>query len=250
MEGENLENVLLEVQKSNNEYLGYKFDIERFQRLAFFCFLINPEDCRPQNCLVRKCKDSNKYQFVLIDNERAFCQEIVKQKTRVHCVLFCFEALMKQAITIPLLKERSIGKNVSFRHEIVDWINKCRKNSEYIQSLSMCITKSGQKNPKERVTDLKASVGGVTKNDIIKKVDKITGEEENLRDIFSKVLPQLDKVYDNKSKSESILVQALENIKDTDWGRSFSPIAPPSSYTPIKEMKNDREYCYIDRFFI
>ena len=98
VEGETLEKVLLEVQKGNNEYLEYKFDVERFQKLAIFCFLINPEDCRPQNCIVRKCKDSDKWQLVLIDNERAFCQEVVtdhgSQKTRVHCVLFCFDALL------------------------------------------------------------------------------------------------------------------------------------------------------------
>jgi hypothetical protein len=243
IKGETLENVLLEAQNGNNEYISCEFDVEKFQRLAFFCFLINPEDCRPQNCIVRKCKNSNKYQLVLIDNERAFCREVVRdhgsQKTRVHCVLFCFEELMRQTISTPLLKERSIAKNVSFRHRIEEWIRKCRKNSEYIQSLGEYRTKSEQKNPKDRETDLTSSVGEVTQNDIIKKVDKITGEEENLRDIFGKALPQLDEVYGNKSKSKNTLLQALENIKDTDWGRSFSPTAPRSSYTPIKVMKND-----------
>lgn len=243
VEGETLEKVLLEVQKGNNEYLEYKFDVEKFQKLAFFCFLINPEDCRPQNCIVRKCKDSDKWQLVLIDNERAFCQEVVtdhgSQKTRVHCVLFCFDALMEKAVNIPLLKERSIAKNVSFKGKIADWIRRCRKNSEYIQRLSTYRDESRQKK-KERETDLSASVGEITQEDILKKVSQITNEEENLRDIFHKVLPQLAKIYENKSKEANPLMQALENIKGTDWGRSFSPIAPPSSYTPIKQMKRDK----------
>ena len=66
MTGENLEQFAEKIFTTTNSCEEYQFDIDKFQKLALFCLLTNPEDYRLQNCLVEKIKYSSKYEFILI----------------------------------------------------------------------------------------------------------------------------------------------------------------------------------------
>ena len=85
----------------------YSFDMASLQKLFIFCMLANFEDCRLENCLVRK-KTNGLYEVVLIDTERGLGREFVKPKegqddgTRVHCVLFCFLEMLLQPVDVRL----------------------------------------------------------------------------------------------------------------------------------------------------
>jgi len=134
IEGDSLESFLKKAQESPADFI---LNLESFQKLVIFCMLINPEDCRLQNCLVRQVKDSGEYQIVIIDNERscgpAFIEEIQcgraffdksllgrnlerkdqldkrfgiwKVGTRVHCALFCFYEMMSEHLQPNVLEE-------------------------------------------------------------------------------------------------------------------------------------------------
>lgn len=139
IEGEPLESFL---EKAHGNPTAFSLNMESFQRLAIFCLLTNPEDCRLQNCLVRKMGNSQEYQIVLIDNERNFGQTFIEEVlcgraffdksilgkdldriipqgvgrfagikvgTRAHCVLFCFHEMLKEQLGSSVLEE--IGRS-------------------------------------------------------------------------------------------------------------------------------------------
>jgi len=109
IEGENLEQVLRKADINSSYGNQWNFNLEKFQKLVLFSLLTNPEDCRPQNCIVRK-KGSNEYEFVLIDNERSLAEEFIvyddpqreKVETRPHCFLFCFHELLMKPFKIEI----------------------------------------------------------------------------------------------------------------------------------------------------
>ena len=88
----------------------YPLNLDRFQRLAIFCFLTMPEDCRPQNCFIKKIEGTDEYEFVLIDNDRSFGKDVTEKTpegkhTRAHCVLFCYREMLSQKVTERVYQE-------------------------------------------------------------------------------------------------------------------------------------------------
>lgn len=234
MEGDSLETILKETEKNPEYGRKYSFDLESFQRLALFCLLTNPEDCRPQNCLVRKNPNSNTYQFVLIDNERNFCKDVVKG-TRVHCSLFCFRELLQKEIGHYMVK-RSLMKNI---HE---WEERCNSYSEYVQNLAAFAQTL------EHQTSFKYKSPIKKLNRKLHKIHALFDKKESyfdqvgipLTDIFRELMPKLANTYlnpeDTLSKDSHPMQLALQRIKRIDSGRS-GEIAPPSSYVPLEEWQ-------------
>jgi hypothetical protein len=179
--GETLEKVLKKIDEGdNNNYYNYTFDLEKFQKLSLFCFLTNPEDLRPQNCLVRKTNGSDKYQFILIDNERSFCQEVIEGdgeiETRVHCALFCFRELMEGKLYNLLPRSNTIDNSIK------EWIKQCEANDRYLHCLKAYCTNESKK-------ALDVPVGKLVAGDISKKLFKILNilnkGEKSLIDILT-----------------------------------------------------------------
>lgn len=124
MEGEPLDKILEKVRTDPEYGREWIFNTEKFQKLAIFSLLIQPEDGRPQNYLVRKIKDIDEYQLILIDNERILEVGLLEHegfiehedpdkgyvKTRMHCALLCFHELLEEKIAKDFLK----GHNEKF----------------------------------------------------------------------------------------------------------------------------------------
>jgi hypothetical protein len=124
MEGEPLDKILEKVRTDPEYGREWIFNTEKFQKLAIFSLLIQPEDGRPQNYLVRKIKDIDEYQLILIDNERILEVGLLGHegfiehedpdkgyvKTRMHCALLCFHELLEEKIAKDFLK----GHNEKF----------------------------------------------------------------------------------------------------------------------------------------
>lgn len=103
MDGKSLKSILTKIMQRPDYASRYTFDLDRFQALVIFCLITAPEDCRPENILVGRIKGSDKYECRLIDNERSFGEQITEfydsgeglVRTRMHCALFCFQAMLK-----------------------------------------------------------------------------------------------------------------------------------------------------------
>lgn len=149
MEGESLDEIFKKVAQDPNYGSHWIFNLERFQKLAIFSLLANPEDCRPQNCLVRKMKDSDEYEFVLIDNDRTFGKEFAAYEhpvkgtinTRVHCALFLFHEMIKQNFDERFFISNPFEKNII----IYNWINGCRCENRYQEKSRKVLTEDALK---------------------------------------------------------------------------------------------------------
>lgn len=140
----------------------YVLETASFQRLVIFCMMINPEDCRLENCLVRK-KPNGLYEIVLIDNERSLGKEFVygEVATRVHCVLFCFYNMLLQPVDIQLHAIEA-GEDARLRLSSID--------DEHLYQLALC--KQCRKG--ERRTILGIPLGQEFVKNLNKKFDAIT----------------------------------------------------------------------------
>ena len=143
MEGESLKSILTKVSENPDYASKYNFDLDKFQALVIFCLIIAPEDCRPENILVRPIKGSSKYEFALIDNERSFGEQITAFhdsgeglgliRTRMHCALFCFHEMLKHKINEDT--HRRITSQ-QFADDILLAVEELRAISVYLSALA------------------------------------------------------------------------------------------------------------------
>lgn len=242
MEGENLGTILTETEKNPNRCKKYSFHLESFQRGALFCLLTNPEDCRPENCLVGKMPNSDMHRFLFIDNERNFCKQIVKDRdgnmrTRVHCSLFCFRELLNKKVDSHLLR-RNLMKDIR------TWEERCGEYSEYLLELSK-LTQGSLKTELNAFRDrspIKTLNRKLHKIEALfdKRESRFTQPDVSLIDIFKATMPKLARIYlkpkDVISENSDTTWLSLQRIKSIDAGRSGT-VTPPSSNVPLKEFK-------------
>ena len=246
--GEPLEAFLENAQKDpGNCVLNEK----SFQELAIFCLLTNPEDCHLRNCLVRKLRvnDSKEYQIVLIDNDRSFGKAITGEilqegkmiATRVHCVLFCFHAMLKKKLeqdilarirgstTIGIRLAERLSKESKFQRNLRSYID-----SKYIFKETVGID--------SRETILGNTLGSGVIDKLFYRWPKIVKSiqlEESAADLLIRQYPQLANLYGletiTNQQTETInadIIAVLNRIRSIDAGR-HAPMAPPSSYFPL-----------------
>ncbi len=189
MEGETLEDVFKNVQKDSSYGMSWDIDIEQFQKLVIFSLLTNPEDCRPQNCLIRKIKGSNKRKFVLIDNERNLGKEYVefdhpikgKITTRVHCVLFFFDHFLTHRVDPEFMMRQRLNHITA----IYNWIKECAYENQYQYNLRQLLVKEAEEELKTTVSSL-ACDELFTGNpfDSLDRIEKACAKARNLQKIF------------------------------------------------------------------
>lgn len=232
MQGEGLDEVFKGVKRNSKLGKDLSFDLSKFHSLAVFSMLINPEDCRPQNCLLRKNADGLS-ELVLIDHDRSFCKEIVEGgegeiKTRVHCAVFCFRTLMQEK-----LEKDPFVKN--YKVAIDNWYFSCCMYSDYLRNLGQFVIGEG--------ADLSLGVEEYFVKQIKAKVKVIKEEsrkKQTVESIFSKLMPDLARVYKKyqpENKDSDLLGAAKCNF-DVDRGRS-SDKTPPSASVPLSDFKVD-----------
>lgn len=232
--------------KSLKEFLenpeGRVINTESLQKLAIYTMLSKPEDCRLQNCLVRRIPGSKEYEVILIDNERSFGRKaIVKSNkgkrrevlTRVHSVIFAFrEALTSK--TLIQVDNRDID-NVN--KKIKNW---CDDQNKYLDKLGdEFIGKSKSKLNYDLKQIFKDRMHSKTLKQILYGLDK----GKTIWEIFEKVQPELYKYYNLSEKEESKLKKfgrwqrVLKRIIKIDTGRHATS-APLSSYHLAEYHRN------------
>jgi len=243
MEGETLEHILKAVGTNPNYGNQWNFNLEKFQKLVIFSLLTNPEDCRPQNCLIKKIRESEEYQFILIDNERNLGQESAEFNdpekgriaTRVHCALFCFDQLIMSKIDRNFLARQRFTSITAIHR----WIKECQSENQYQARLQ-------QHFESEKIV-LGNTIFGVYHDErfiwgLFEKLHTMMAacaeEERSLAEIFWLTSPYLAEVYQISKDTQDIsqgthlLPNALHRILSIDGGRAGS-VAPPSAYIPL-----------------
>ena len=111
MEGESLHSIAKKIEKAPALSRQYKLNLSQYQRIAIYCYLALPEDCRPHNCILT-ITESGEYKIILIDNERSFGHvsssghshaTLGTIQTRTHCVVFCFHKLLFKVLCVSKL---------------------------------------------------------------------------------------------------------------------------------------------------
>jgi hypothetical protein len=256
MEGETLEEVFRKV-KENPEYgKEWVFNKKRFQQLLILCSLLRPEDLRPLNCLVRKIKGSEEWEFILIDNERCLPEnedfefehpQKGKIKTRVHCVLLCFHELMNFLIDI------KISSDV---HGIVQaWTTKYWEENRNQRQLQA-----------QRATeDFQESASGIfyshkRKQIILRQlqdIQKACYKTQSFSTLLWNLIPGLAGIYHIPAcypevpSEENLLLLAYSRFYDIDRGRAGGAITPNSAYVPLKEffgdIRHSKSFCLSEK---
>ncbi len=238
---ESFDDILMQAQSPAREYI---FDLEEFQRLAIFCLLTVPEDCRPRNCRVRTIPGSSKSGFVLIDNERSFGKEFTESyphskwgniHTRCHCVLFYFDELLSHKI-----KESVIDEIMKKKDDILTMWTRILKEDSYQLALTKHIEeRDGEKTFLGIPFDEAITKSMLTRvNSFIKLIR--SNREQSLANIFRTVAPELAEIYRIQVPEVPIegpvdatnLAVILMRLNERDPGSVPGRTAPPSAYTP------------------
>lgn len=99
--------LLKEINADPSRASRYKFNRDRLQRAILHCLITSPEDCRPQNLIVRQIPGTEEVEFVFIDFDRSLGKPFTalhhhptrgEVSTRVHCALFCFHEVLAESI--------------------------------------------------------------------------------------------------------------------------------------------------------
>jgi hypothetical protein len=216
------------------------FDELSFQRLILFCMITNPEDCRLENCLVRK-KSNGNYEIVLIDNERSFGREIVQSgvETRVHCVPFCFYSMLNR----PPVLEHTLCSTLVSHAKLRERLFKLLNEQKYQLALQESLKEKG----KPSILSLPLGEPFITNlawkwSDITYKV---IFEKKNLAKIFGEVMPlQLTTLYLTDPESGK---SALDRIMEVDTGRNSESGTPASSWVSLPDYFFSKEPPTVDR---
>lgn len=165
IEGKSLREILQEISERPTEASQYTFNLDRFQRVTMACIITLPEDCCPQNIIVRKIPGSAEYEPVLIDSERSFGQAVTKTvwhpvlgwiQTRVHCSLFCFHEMLGQPISEGnyswVIDDRLVREahDVTFELDVID-----RCHMTFLKRIALL--KKAVSNEEEILEEIKAS---------------------------------------------------------------------------------------------
>lgn len=276
MEGESFEGILKNIERDPIQASKYIFNLERFQRLAIFCLITVPEDCRPQNCLVRQVAGSDEYEFVLIDTERSCGRVITKDythpkmgniHTRCHCILFCFYELMTHPIAESVYAEITGGKIKNCydtRLGLRKWQAILASEDKYQLGLIAKIHPAHQKK-----TLLGMPFGRSAFQEMATRWHKFkelvtAGRERSLASIFAEVSPELAAIYGFHLPAvapEDNLTAVSTRIRAIDAGRYSGP-TPKSAWTPLEShyfkgpdtsdypMPNPSRVYMRDEFFI
>ena len=243
IDGETLEQVFEKVEKDTTYGRKWVFNPEKFQKLVIFSFFINPEDGRSQNYLIKKIKDSDEYQFILIDNERSLGEEhaeydhpkMGKITTRVHCGLLCFYENFNEKVSQQLLQKFEVKSSL-----LKPWILKCRTENQYQRKLQEQLREEDYKKSRLGVNYSPKLIKGIAeKLRIVKKTCSL--EKEIFAKIFWQMNPRLAHTYQIPLGEAMFMPGDINPISlahvrilSIDGGRAGTA-TPPSSYVPIEK---------------
>lgn len=189
IEGENLEQVLKDMRTSRKNQRS--FNLEKLQKLFLFCLLTNQEDCRPQNCIMRR-SETNDDELVLVDTERCLVEEFITYEdpekgiveTRPHCFLFCFYELLQESF------------DVNVNEYAFELMKGYEEEQLYEYTLYEICKEKSQKNPKlclwyskEFMQDMRRKLHQ------IRQFEKDNKEESSLASLFQTISPRLAEIY-------------------------------------------------------
>lgn len=255
MEGESLKSILTKVS-ANPEYANrYNFDLDRFQALVIFCLITAPEDCRPENILVRRIKGSNKDEFVFIDNERSFGEQITEFhdsgegliRTRMHCALFCFHEMLSKTINEDTFRRITSRQ---FAKDILQAAEELRAVSAYLKALSAKVQDGCHRKSSLSIPLGTCAISGMSQR--LERLNLIAFDRnKGLADIIVAVSPEIAHIYEldrrcillspvpsilqlkpQRPKLVHELINVLECMLRIDAKRLFGP-TPPSAYVPL-----------------
>ncbi len=253
MNGESLKSILTKVSEKRDYANRYVFDLDRFQALVIFCLIAAPEDCRPENILVRPIKDSDKCEFALIDNERSFGEQITVFhdsgegliRTRMHCALFCFHEMLRKKINEDTYRRIT---SQQFAEDIFRAVEGLRSISVYQAALAANIPDVYKGKSNLAVPFGKDAISGMYKR-LERFTSTASDRSKGLADIIVNVSPEIAHIYELDKRYISLssilqtkpphhelvpeLIKVLELLRKTDH-RRFSGPTPLSAYVPLR----------------
>lgn len=240
MEGESLHRIARKIERTPDLSRQYKFNLAKYQRIAIYCYLAFPEDCRPHNCIIR-ITESEEYEIILIDNERSFGhlasagyshETLGTISTRTHCVVFCFHKLLSMPLEADVFEE--LISDQSARHMTL-FISKLRVGDKYIKTLNTMVAEKHIEKATMHHPGLEA-VGSIFSRHAALKDIARQNRTSTLAQLFTRVLPTLAGIYEfntlptpEELKSDNQLSPALKLVRKID-ARRFSGVTPPSAY--------------------
>lgn len=242
MEGESLDDVLKKVESDPTQARKYKFNLQRFQRLAVLCVATVPEDCHSRNILVKPIRDSTEeYEFVLIDTERSLGRETTEEyahpdrgniSTGCHCFLLWFHEMLSQPLAEGIFSRLCDREAFSktFMQESTYQLALSQRVSVDDRARSILCTPTDK--IATRSMRLRCRILG-------ELLSKDGGRSRSLADIFAETAPELNRRYGFKDyvaspTAEPEIITILRRIKASkDHGRYSGP-TPPSADVPLE----------------
>jgi len=223
IEGETLEDAMNENSQNSHYMKDCKFNTKYFQQAILLSFLINPEDGRAQNYLIREIRPGE-CQLILIDNDRSLGEESVQFihptegliETRVHCALLSFHEMFEKNVQLELLTRFNELTKDDISKLMGLWALACRSEDIYQRNLQRELTSTVQQ---------KSILGVAYDNKLIKKIKKkIFNIKEALHtksfgEVLHRISPELAHIYQiptNVSEDNPVYVNSDVEKSSTD----------------------------------
>jgi len=212
-------NKLADVIRSGRNLNQYQYDPVQIAAQIIWSMLVDPEDCRQENCIVHPTGNED-HHIISVDNVRTFF-EYVNSSGRGHTVFFSFPEMRKKSPKDLYYSGRRCITGLALER----WAEQVRLEHQYLTRLQGYARAS-------------SSILGVPITEeyistIYRRVDKIyqgLGEKKTLIEILKDINPQLADSYKHERYTQ---YQGLEYVRahnnDVDGGRNNTRYAPLSA---------------------